>query len=1387
MRGREGRITFTSLLALVILLLLPLIMRAEEPHSGRVLNYSLKDGLSLGVVNSILQDNQGQMWFATSDGLNRFNGTSFQVFRHSSAQTNTIAGNYIKSIFKDRHGTLWISSRDGLNEFIETEGQFRRYHPQPEAGEKSSDISDISQTKDGNLWLSLNGSGFASFHVNDHRFTYYTQKTLAGLSTNAILNVFEDSKGLLWLGTREGGIDLYQIDAQRRLKKAYLDYSQVPKARVHRIFEDHQQNIWIATAKGLVLFKRNESRFYKLNLPTDSGSEIFLSFVETRQHQLLIGVQEGGLYRIDLSQPRRPEALRLERVKASNQSPITGRSVQSLFIDRDENVWVGTYGDGVYLIGHEPEKFALHTQRTSPAKGENFMRFYGMCQDKEGKLWLGTDGGGIFKSNPNGEIIKHYVPGNQAGDLKDGAVIAAHRDRENNLWFGTYSKGLFRYHPQSDSFQQYAHQADNPGSLEKNDVRVIYQDRQKQLWVGTNGGGLSLLNQKTGQFQHFKPSNSSINANDVRAIVEDAKGNLWIGTYGGGLNYLDVQTKQFKAFFNQSTDSYFISNRIVISLALDASGRLWIGTEGDGLLVYDVVNQKMDWFNDTNGLPSNVINSIQIDAAQVAWVSTNKGLSSVRLKDRRIQNFDQQNNLQRGQFNPGSSLYDAQKDLMFFGGTEGWNSFQPGRIKPSGYHPKAMITGLQVFDKQGGKGSTPMEEYAGKQSIVLDPSQAVFTIQFSSLNYAYPENTRFAYQLEGLDKDWYYTDQERSVTYRYLPAGNYVFKVKVANQDGVWFEDYVSLPIQILPPWYQSWWAYAGYALGLVLVLYGYQRYRLKQTRLTYEVQLAQLEARKEKELHEKRLSFFTYISHECRTPLTLIINPVKELLANRPEGKEQSHLTLIYRNARRLLSMMDQLLLFQKVELETDQLKLSSVNLYEMGNEVFQCFLHQAEMHQITYTYTCENENLEISCDREKLEIALFNLISNALKFTPAGGSVQVVIREKEKQVILSVEDSGIGIDQQSAADIFQLFQQQKTENRASKAGFGIGLYLTKNYVEKHGGTITYQSEKGKGTSFFITLRKKEVAPLSPVSQNQPSVFLEELSGAENLEWLPAPLIPAKGMISELAQEKDTLVLVDDEEDIRTYLRQLLEDQYRIIECGSGEEALAEAHQYQPDLIISDVMMAGMSGLELCHQLKSEASLSHIPLILLTASSRQEIELQSMEERADAFLRKPFEPSLLLAQIASILKNRKDLRSFFYNEITLQSSSFKVSPEYKEFLQDCIQIVERHVMDSGFNTKVLSAEIGLSQSTLYNRIKSISGKSINEFIRFIRLRKAAQLLLSTDITIAEAAYQVGMNDAKYFREQFHKLFGMNPSEYVKKYRKAFHENQTLGQQFFKG
>ncbi len=1360
-----------------------LMVEAQELTQGRVLNYSSKNGLSLGIVNSILQDNQGQVWFATSDGLNRFNGTSFQVFRHTPSDGSSIAGNYIKSIFKDRQGTLWISSRNGLSEFVENQQNFKRYQPPTEKGDQWRDISDIAQASNGDLWLSLNGSGFAAFDTRTHQFTNYNQKNLKGLSTNSILSVFEDSRGLLWLGSRDTGIEAFRIDAQRRLTKVSLDDTNVPDTRIHRIFEDHNHDIWLATAKGLILYKRKESRFYPLHLPESAGSDIFLSLAETRQHQLLVGVQEGGLYRIDLSRPLHPESLKLELVKAADNTPVTQRSVQSLFIDADQNVWIGTYGEGVYLMGHEAEKFTLHSQRAGKTKG--LIRFYGMCQDQAGNLWLGTDGDGIYKSRPNGELIKHYAPSDRPGSLKDGAVITAYRDRQQTLWFGTYSKGLFRYNPQTDSFQQFAHQAGDPSSLSKNDVRVIYQDRKQRLWIGTNGGGLSQLDQKTGKFQHYLPSNSTINSNDVRAIVEDEKGNLWIGTYGGSLNYFDVSTQRFTSLFNDPGDPHFISNHIVISLALDASGRLWIGTEGNGLLIYDTRSRRAEWFNESNGLPNHVINSIQLESTDYVWLSTNNGLSRISQKDRSIVSFDQQNNLQSGQFNPGSSLYDAQHDFMAFGGTEGWNFFRPSRIKPSSYHPKVMISGLQVFDKHGGKGSTAVDEilFQPEKTLSLDPSQPVFTIQFTSLNYAYPENSRFAYQLEGLDKDWYYTDQERSVTYRYLPPGNYVFKVKAANQDGVWFEDYVSLPLQILPPWYQSAWAYVLYIMGAVLALYAYQRYRFRQARLAYEVQLAQMEARKEKELHEKRLSFFTHISHECRTPLTLIINPVRELLSAQKIGKEHSNLTLIYRNARRLLSMMDQLLLFQKAEQETDSLKLASVNLYEMGHEVFQCFLHQAETQHVQYTFTCENENLELSCDREKLEIALFNLISNALKFTPSGGVVQVIIEEHASEVMLKVEDSGVGIAQQNGSDIFQLFHQQKS----GKAGFGIGLYLTKNYVEKHGGTIRYESEMGKGTAFTIAIQKTENALGSGVPLNQPSVFLEELSGAVNLEWLPPSQTPAKGMMSELAQEKDTLLIADDEEDIRAYLRQLLEDQYRIIECASGEEALEAAHQYQPDLVISDVMMSGISGLELCQKLKAEASLSHIPVILLTASSRQEIELQSMEERADAFFRKPFDPALLMVQIGSILKNRKDLRSYFYNEITLQSSSFKVSPEYKEFLQDCIQIVERHLMDPSFHTKVLAAEIGLSQSTLYNRIKSISGKSINEFIRFIRLRKAAQVLLSTDITIAEAAYQVGMNDAKYFREQFYKLFGMNPSEYVKKYRKTFHENQSLGQQFFRG
>ncbi|MCE7040469.1 two-component regulator propeller domain-containing protein [Dyadobacter sp. CY312] len=1365
---------------------------------GRVTRYSIPDGLSFGVVNSIAQDRKGYIWVATDDGLNRFDGHSFKVYKHNSEDKNSVSGNYIKSLLQDKDGTIWVSSRNGLNEFIASKEQFAHHIPSTQKPGTSNDVSDISPAKNGDLWVSLNGTGFASFNRSSKAYTFYDQKTLPGLISNSVLNVFEDSQGLVWLGTRDTGIELFHIDANRKLTKSDIDFSSLPKVRINRIYEDRFHNVWIASAKGLFLYKRNEGRFYVLNINTFHNSRIYLSVVENQSGMLLVGVQDGGVYRLDLNKARgqSPDRYTFEQVKSTLNQGITQRSVQSLYKDRDQNIWLGTYGEGLYLIGSIPEKFRLFEKKIVDSRAETYLRYYGMCHDKDGNLWLGTDGDGIYKTDSSGEVIKHYSADGRKGSITDGAVIAAYRDAGDNLWFGTYSQGLFLYNKATDSFIHYAHKNGDPESLPANDVRVIFEDSKKQIWVGTNGGGLARMDRKTEKFTQFIPSNSSINSNDVRAITQDGKGNLWIGTYGGGLNYLNQQTMRFTQFFNSAQNGFHLSNRIILSLYMDARNRLFVGSEGNGLLLFDIKKKTAKLYSEKNGLANNVINAIQPESGEKIWLSTNKGLSRIDLSGNKIENFDQSDGLQSGQFNPGSTLYNEKGKYICFGGTEGWNLFYPQQIVTSKYKPEVLVTGIELFGKtieigSEQNGNIILDEQIGDQTqITLQPDQSVFTIQYTALNYPFPEKGSFAYKLEGLDKDWNFVQNERAATYRYLPPGDYVFKVKASNQDGLWFDQYSSLNVRILPPWYQTWWAYLLYIGIAAAVIYYYQKYKSRQAELKYEIQLAHFETQKEKELNERKISYFTNISHEFRTPLTLIINPVKELLQK--EGQhDPANLNIIHRNAKRLLSLVDQLLLFRKADQKQDDLNLGVHHLPTLINDVFQCFVYQAEQKNIRYEFICDNADIEITADLEKLEIALFNLISNALKFTPEKGRVTVKLSELNKQVEILVEDTGIGIPQDAGDKIFSVFNQYPDKQSLSKGGFGIGLFLAKTFVQNHAGELTYQSTPEQGTTFRILLWKNhptlKTGELAVKPTHHTSVFLEELTMPDSVGFQSRQQEDTvKPVLEELNTQSATMLIVDDDSEMRKYLIDMFREKYKLIEANSGEQGLELIRKHAPDIVLSDVMMDGMSGIEMCSRMKEDLAVSHIPLVLLTASSSQESKLKGIEGGADDYISKPFDKDLLVARVASILKNRNDLQKYFYNEITLQSGDFKISAEYKEFLQRCIAIVESHITDSDFNIKVLASEIGMSHSTLYNRIKSISGQSTNSFIRFIRLRRAAEILISTDTTILETAYQVGINDIKYFREQFTVLFGMKPSEYIKKYRKPFHEQHALNKDIFK-
>jgi signal transduction histidine kinase/ligand-binding sensor domain-containing protein/CheY-like chemotaxis protein/AraC-like DNA-binding protein len=1375
---------------LVIILLVSYSTIAQLSESHRVLHYNLKEGLSFGVVNSIVQDNQGFMWFATDDGLNRFDGITFKIFKFDSENPFSIQGNYIQSIYKDTDGILWITSRKGLVRFDASHERFITSKLSKEE-QSDNDISGIYEGKNGYLWLTSSTKGLFKYHKKTNAVVNYRQSSLQGLSSNTLLTTYEDSSGLLWVGTHSKGINVFSTKNNKLVLTQPIGAEKLSNNRINCIYEDHFHNIWLATSNGLYFYQRTENKLILIHpsATTQLKSRVFLSLLENKNQQLLVGIQDGGLYQIDIqSRYNDTPKVPFRAVKGNNGQSFTQRSVQALYADKDKNVWVGTYGEGVYMLDNSQERFFKFQQKIMDYNTESDVRYYGMTVDNTGLLWLGTDGDGIFQTTSNGEVKKHYKADGKKGSLTDNAILSAFKDSHNNLWFGSYSGGLFLYNRKNDSFINFKHNSNDKNSLGANDVRVIYEDNQQRIWIGTNGGGLSVFNPDKQNFTNYNTAAKNFPSSDVRAIEKDHNGHLWIGTYGAGLYLFNPQNGIYTAYNAQKGDIQDLSSGVVFALHFDSSNnKLWIGTQENGLILYDTQQKIAKKFSEKNGLANNTILAIQEDNGHQIWVSTNKGIAKVDLLTHKIYNFDHTDGLQSGQFNGGAAVYHRAGGFMCFGGTEGWNLFYPDQIKPLTYQPKVLITGVLLFGKSLMPDTESEKNTAlPSQQIILQPNQSVFSIQYGAINYSYPDENQFAYKLEGLDKEWNFVNKQKSATYRYLEPGEYTFKVKAANKDHIWFDNYASIKVIVLPPWYKTWWAYLFYSALIGLLIFYYQLYKDRQNELKYQIQIAKIEAEKEKELNEKKISFFTHISHEFRTPLTLIINPIKELLYTDSQEKDISSLHIVYRNARRLLSLVDQLLLFRKADTERDSLKVARLNLKNLCEEVFLCFTHQAKEKQIQYDFICQQDHIEVYGDREKLEIALFNLISNALKFTPKEGKVALSITEIADSIIIKVEDSGAGIAPETGDKLFKMFYQVKNTQTKSAGGFGIGLYLAKTFINNHKGDITYHSTLGQGTIFTIRLLRgyEHLNPDTILNDDElNSVILEELADNHDLSiGQQAELSDNEDreLTEEIYAEIKTMVIIDDNPQIRQYLKQIFKPYFKLHESDNGTDGLKLVEELLPDIVISDVMMQGMSGIELCTLMKKNTSLNHIPVILLTASTLSEIKLKGIEVGADDYISKPFEKDILLARVTGILKSRNDLQKYFFNEITLQSNNLKISSEYKDFLHQCIAIVEKHLTDPDFGVGVLATEIGMSPSGLYNRIKSICGQSPNNFIRFIRLRKAAEMLISTDNTVSETAFQVGVNDPKYFREQFFKLFGMNPSAYIKKYRKTFHNNHQI-------
>ncbi len=1347
-------------------LLLPVLLTIA--HSLSAANYPIRylgieNGLSNNAVVNIYQDNKGFLWFGTYDGLNRYDGYRFKIYRNKIGDSSSLIDNGIWTIEQDGAQQLWIGGRKGVCVLHPSGDKFQaaRYIPATTGKEEKlgGNIHVIRSDKQNTILVGTENNGLVLFGPDRTSGRQIALQDGTALITDfEVMGIdFEADKQHAWVFVQNKGLCRYDV----RSKTLTTVNNSI--RRCNSLKTDRQNGVWLATDNGLFHYNLQTGAF-SINHMEESCKVVNLCI--DRNGLIWIGTDGSGIFILHPGQAK-AKAFTFP----DDKHPLSSNAVFSIYEDKEGRKWIGTLRGGVNIIEPKRAPFELHAFNNNQSHSPTNNFIFSFCEDKDNHFWIGTDGGGLKYWNRTDNSCRHYSfdPDNKHG-ISSNFITAIIKDSKDDTWFSTWFGGINRYNRKNGAFERFT--CFNPFTkAEENNVWIVYEDTHKTLWASTtNNGTLYTFNRPAGRFEIFDRQ-----INNIQCLAEDRRGNLWGGNYSS-LIKIDRLHKKHKVYNIGYT---------IRAIHEDKHGNYWLGTDGAGLLLFDTRSGAYTRFSDANGLPNNSILRIMEDEKGYLWLCTYNGLSRFDPVKRTCRNFSQSDGLQSNQFTYNAALRLRSGEMMV-GGIKGFNIFYPDSVDERANVPPVLLTAARIDNlppEQAGNYISDSSE--GMPALRIPYAKAAISMDFVALEYTSPDKISYAYYLEGWDKGWNYVGESRTANYTRLQEGDYIFKVKATNTDGKWGEEARTLRIIILPPWYRTWWAYLLYISFVATAIYLYIQYRTRQERLKYEIKLAHLETEKEKELNERKLSFFTNVSHELRTPLTLIINPLKEFIENKEEQIKHTDLGVVYRNSRRLLSLVDQLLLFRKADAGGDQLKIARTNIVELCNEVFLCFTQQAKAKSIHYEFVNTESDITIYADYEKIEIALFNLLSNAFKFTPEDGRIIFALEEQDTEVLISIRDSGCGIDEQAGNQVFEQFRRANTGRERLQTGFGIGLYLVKHFIDGHNGSVHYESRPQEGATFFIRLKKgKAHLPAAWFVENAAvkSPLLEELNtetGPQLAGEQPDRIKPGPAA-EDLVTGKPAILLIDDNPEIRKYLQQLFTDKYIVYEADNGDSGFDMIKQCMPDLVISDIHMQGMDGMELCSTLRKTEHLSHIPLILLTSSSSPEVQIKGIEGGADDYITKPFEKDLLLAKVDNILKNRNLLRQYFLDQITLKSSNIRVPAEYQDFLRRCIEIVEANLDNEDFSIKAFTQAIGMSHSSLYKKVKAVSGQTINAFVRSIRLRKAAVLMLKENYTINQAALQVGIWDIKYFREQFVKLFGMNPSDYIKKYRHSFNADYNV-------
>jgi len=1344
------------------------------------------DKMLSNTINTIYQDSQGFMWIGSNIGLSKYDGYTVYNFKSSSTGSHTLSNYNVTDILEDTiPGNLWIATVDGLNYYDCSKDEFFEFSLDhiDNSGGISTNIKMLYWDGQNNLWLGttngvvcidkqqkasvifnplVNGNsippyvsdiehwkndlyfisttkGLYQFNKRDHSYT------TVNVIKEGVLSIFKDSNGNFWFGTQNSGLWYLPADSDNDYQQFTSENSQLKSGFVSSIVEDSLGQIWISE-KG--------SGISIINPTNDEW--VFL---------------ESSLY---------------------NTKGIKSDVNNKIYIDRQKNVWIASFDAGIYFLDNNKKAFSTYRFDYSENDLKN-NKVRSMYQDSEGDIWIGTKVDGYLnKFNRDEGTFEHY--GYDAQDpqsLNDAYVLSITELRPGYILLGTLNGGLNLLNKKTGKFEHFVHDSNDPNTILNNAIYALLKDSKGRVWIGSGWVGLDVFSDSLHKLYSFNDDMANPNSllgNRVRSIFEDREHNIWVGTEAG-LSLYNEELKNFKRFYAFVNDSTSLSNSEVNCVYEDSKGRFWIATQGGGLNLMNREKGSFIHYTEKDGLASDIVVGIVEDDSGNLWLSTADGISKFTLPEDasetpkpNFRSYDMEDGLQGKEFNLNAFLRTTDGEILF-GGNNGFNIFKPEAIADNPNRPYIHFTDLKLFNKsvEIGTPNSPLDKHINStKQLTLNHKQSIFSISYVGINFSSSEKNQYAFILEGLEDNWNFVGTKREATYTNLNPGTYTFRVKASNNDGLWDDEGISLKIKILPPLWLTWWAYAFYAIiSLVLILYLRHR-AVKKNKIE-----------KEYEINQLKVKFFTNISHEFRTPLTLILNPLDKLNAKSDPNEINKSLKSIKRNAHQLLGLVNQLLDHRKTELGMLAIHAEETDIIKFTKGVFNLYEGVTQSKNIQLQFHCDVDTLEMMVDRDKYEKILHNLLSNAIKFTNHGRISLHIARvintptkeffafTKKKQSVgyveITVSDTGVGLSKKQIKNIFERFYQVDE----TKTGTGLGLNFVKSLVELQGGEILVESEENKGSSFIVRLPlqnsvgKKIPTIIHNANSSNDEVFNYKHAGALTPDialddHLSGELDDENIPENSTSKTQDLVLIVEDNRELRSQIKAGLSSSFRVKEAKNGEEGWQKTLKYYPDIIISDIIMPIMDGMELCKKVKTNIKTSHIPVILLTAKSLEQNKIDGFKTGADEYISKPFNMRLLIVRAANIIESRRKMKEkFSSSRVLVPAKEFTTNNLDEEFLDNLSKIVMKNIANPSFSPQTLADKQGTSSSNLYKKLNALTGSSPSKFIRDVRLKYAAELLLAGRYSVKEISYKAGFKSPSYFSKSFRELFDQTPVEYV--------------------